>query len=166
MKNKAFGIGLAKTGTTTLTAIFQSAGYKAIHYISETQYKNLHLYDFASDVPVCVRYKDLYNRFPEAAFIYVERDLEQWLDSCRRHWIRYPIVRHMDYRREAYGSVYYSKKRFREVYLRHRDDINEFFKDKKLTTINICQKIGMEKLWDIIGTKVDIPKLNIGTQGN
>ncbi len=74
---KVFGIGLSRTGTTTLTTALQKLGYKALHFPSDGATQNelygffssdsqfirlsaLEHYDAITDTPVCCTFNRPY----------------------------------------------------------------------------------------------------------
>ncbi len=101
-----FGIGWNRTGTRTLTAIFQNLNIKASHWgqskglcrawvdndldkFEEFILKN----DFGafSDAPWCFPnlYKFLYEKFPNAKFILTTRSTESWIESYKNLYERH-----------------------------------------------------------------------------
>jgi hypothetical protein len=94
MREKVFGIGLSRTGTTSLTEALRLLGYKAVHCplsIVALNGKGLKLstdivsrFDAFTDSPVARMYKELDGAFPGSKFILTIRPLERWMDSMRR----------------------------------------------------------------------------------
>ncbi len=101
---KVFGIGLSRTGTTSLTQALHLLGYKAIHFPhdsvtraqvyhffdSELQCLSLALLqeaDAITDTPVCCLYKALDQAYPGSKFILTVREKHSWLRSCRSLWL-------------------------------------------------------------------------------
>ena len=99
---KIFGIGLSRTGTTSLACALGLLGYKAAHFPCDpvtqreiSRYcvdaKNFNLsiletYDAITDTPVCVVYQALDRLYPNSKFILTVRDKRNWLRSCERYW--------------------------------------------------------------------------------
>lgn len=93
---KAFGIGLSRTGTTTLAAnLWYYADYDAIHApLSFVHYPcwcdqpqaeidwNQTTYDFVGDIMASFRFESLAQRFPQAKFIYTKRDAREFAESA------------------------------------------------------------------------------------
>lgn len=94
--------------------------------------------------------------------------MDQWLDSNEKWFKQYdPELpseikdRVMSYRLETFGIVGFNREIYKAKYLEHKDSVLTFFKDKQLTTINICEKINLDQLWVITGKKLGhIPQLN------
>ena len=88
--SKIFGIGHSKTGTYSLTRAIQYLGFSAIHY--PTHLRQIEAHEAATDSPVTVIFEKLDGLFPGSKFIYTVRDLEEWLESCRRHYLKQQSV--------------------------------------------------------------------------
>jgi hypothetical protein len=80
--NKIFIIGLPRTGTTSLCAACIELGLTTAHtaYTIES-FNNAQV---IADTPVFNDYALLYQKYPDAKFIYLERDLELWLPSISK----------------------------------------------------------------------------------
>lgn len=103
-KTKIFGIGLGKTGTTTLGVCLNSLAYQHYGWYSLTNYKLLHKikldnfddvyrvvnqYDCFEDYPWPLIYKCLDQKYPNSKFILTTRKCSQtWLKSCLNHYFR------------------------------------------------------------------------------
>ncbi len=79
--SKIFILGLPRTGTTSLCALFLEKGYKTAH----TAYtkKTFELADVVADSPVFCDYAYLDTLFPNSKFVYLDRNEELWLASAR-----------------------------------------------------------------------------------
>lgn len=80
--SKIFIIGLPRTGTTSLCAACIELGLTTAH----TAYTidALNNAQVIADTPIFNDYALLYQKFPDAKFIYLERDLEDWLPSISK----------------------------------------------------------------------------------
>lgn len=83
---KIFGIGLSRTGTTSLASALTRLGFPAVHY--PTDMSDIEAHAAATDISVVAMCRDLDRRFPESRFILTDRALEPWLASCAKHWSR------------------------------------------------------------------------------
>lgn len=74
-------LGLPRTGTTSVCAAALALGFKTAHtvYIKST----LDEAEFIADTPVFHDYETLLAAYPNAKFIYLERDLADWLPSIK-----------------------------------------------------------------------------------
>ena len=85
-KQRIFGIGLSKTGTTSLAKALATLGFAAIHWtnpltgelISED---DLALFDAFNDTPCCMNFERYYYSFPNSKFIYTVRQQNDWEKS-------------------------------------------------------------------------------------
>jgi tetratricopeptide (TPR) repeat protein len=104
---KVFGIGLTKTGTTSLTAALEILGYRTAHYTNGFTNEMLRLedavfFDALTDSPVCAMFETLYHMFPFSKFIYTKRSIESWCISKEKHSRRRMMLGDMP------GGFYYS----------------------------------------------------------
>lgn len=91
-----FGIGLSKTGTTSLNDALGTLGYRAFHLPPITRVEAgairmdwpwwVYRYDALTDLSVAVLHRELADSFPNARFIYTGRPMEKWLRSCEKHF--------------------------------------------------------------------------------
>ena len=98
MGKKVFGIGMPKTGTSSLHTALEILGIKSIHYphdektVRELEAGNYRLslldeYDALCDVPIPAIFAQLDECWPDSKFILTVRDQEEWLDSCE-NWFK------------------------------------------------------------------------------
>jgi hypothetical protein len=160
--NKIFGIGLSKTGTTSLarslrqldipTKDFPSLAYIPHHLkgIREAQLKE---YQAFTDIPVIPFYKAYDKRFPNSKFIYTIRERESWLQSCSLYprfskpiW-RLPL-KVIRLRQLIYRSIQFDREKFAAAYDRHQEDVMTYFRNRPedLLVIDICGGESWEKL--------------------
>src|SRR5438105_11325665 len=88
MASKIFGIGLSKTGTTSLANALQILGYKtkdnmgvvnyATHDLSSVHLEVVEAYDALTDTPIPSFYRELDARYPGSRFILTVRDSDEW----------------------------------------------------------------------------------------
>jgi hypothetical protein len=81
---RVWGIGLTRTGTSSLNRALLLLGIKAVHWPTtrDLLYSDL---DAATDESVSVVYKYLDCRCPGSKFILTERDEDDWLRSTAAH---------------------------------------------------------------------------------
>lgn len=179
-KPKLFGIGLSKTGTTTLAVALTALDITAIHWrnpltrslISDC---DLPKFDGFTDITVAERFEQLYSRFPNSKFVYTTRPLESWLASMDEHWRHnhgtsdfQEIKRTME---ECdvywYGSrfralnnaLYFRHESFADAYCAHDRRVRGFFEDKpnaRFLEFDVFAGDGWEKLCPFLG--IAIPK--------
>ena len=149
-----FGVGLSKTGTKSLYSTFMMLGYEpVVHMASPEDWARIDEFEFANDHPMTTRFEELDQRFPDAKFIYTVRDMDSWLDSCRRHWERFRPVRSQfpqwvnDYNIAAYGVPDYEREAFRKAYLAHEEWVMDYFHGREdFLVMNIVAGDGWNKL--------------------
>lgn len=163
---KVFGIGLSRTGTTSLAAALDVLGYR-------TKHCPLHVWDIdhhdaSTDIGVAARFEFLDGVYPGSKFIYTVRGVEAWLASCQRWWTRPErreqtqdgaIVSCLEYERILYGGVGFNQDRFLDAYARHDEHVREWFADRPddLLIMNICNGDGWEKLLPFLGFGDEVP---------
>jgi hypothetical protein len=166
---KIFGIGLPKTGQTSLATAMGTLGYKTIQYpYNSSQIKNN---DFALDLPIVINYKKLDKKYQNSKFILTTRNLDSWIRSMRNHYRRYPASNRykeqLAFRLKFWGTTRFSEKLMTQKYYEHIEDVNKYFKGRKkdLLIINIVAGEGWKKLCPFIGKKIPrkrFPRENVG----
>jgi Sulfotransferase domain len=127
-RSKIFGIGLSRTGTTSLTEALKILGFTAIHY--PTSLQEIELYDAATDLPVADAFEMLDGKFPGSKFIYTVRERQRWLESCRRHWtLKQEKIdcTKRELRQRLYGTVNFDLDLFAQAYDRHESRVLSYF---------------------------------------
>lgn len=171
MVKKVFGIGLSKTGTTSLNEALILLGYKSKHYPIEMISLNdgklsidineVNNYDALCDTPIALFYKELDEKFPNSKFILSMREIDDWLKSYRIHLGRFPkrSPKEMKLRLDLYGCNRFNTKKLKEAFINHLREVQQYFTDRPndICTINICAGEGWDKLCDFLGK----PKPNI-----
>lgn len=163
MTYKIFGIGLSRTGTTTLNHVLNQWGFNTIHYPTDRE-----LWDpqnsGATDIPVIPVYKELDKKFPGSRFIYTTRDLEDWLDSIvpyferKRNWgISKKGSSQLKIRERVYGTGFPDRSQAQKAWERHREDVMSYFKDRDdLLILDIIGKDSPKKLAKFLSVKTDL----------
>ena len=181
---KIFGIGLSRTGTTSLTEALNLLGYVTIHFTNPVTRKIIDLedifyYDAFTDSPIAFRFEELYFLFPNAKFIYTERDLAEWVNSSSnlykpRHfsttqemkrWLNQKCNKTFSKRSwnydptyiGAYGSLYANYPTWEDAYAAFDKRVTNFFEDKpseKLLKINICAGEGWSKICNFLNVPI------------
>lgn len=140
MKSKIFGIGLHKTGTTSLGKYFEELGYK--HYTSPSYenimnaknnineiYKITDKFSIFEDWPFPLIYKELYYKYPKSKFILtIRKNEEEWFNSLLRWSKKYPSTKQ---RFEIYGHYNpneSNKQHHINYYSNHNKEVINFFK--------------------------------------
>src|SRR5688572_18590389 len=98
-RNKVFGVGLSKTGTSSLTEALNILGIRSVHFPNDertfeelrcAQYRLsvLDEYQSVTDTPVAPYFAQLDSAWPGSKFILTVRDKSEWLRSAEAHWER------------------------------------------------------------------------------
>lgn len=139
MPSKVFGIGLNKTGTTSLGVILSSLGFRHMSYRRDLliAYREGRMnevfavtdeFESFEDWPYPLIYKELFFRYPDARFILTLRKSPQtWLRSLKRHSLQSSPDQHG--RLLAYGHNYpfgYEDEHLK-IYEQHAREVEEFF---------------------------------------
>ena len=187
---RIFGIGLSKTGTTSLTRALEILGYRTNHFpYSAIRFEQgglrldverLRCWDAATDSPVALYFRTLEERFPEARFILTERDVDSWIASCQNNHVwpgdyvsnkgirLFPHIRKiLCLHRNVYGTERFNPESFRKAYAEHRAAVIEHFeaKGRELLIMNICAGDGWERLCEFLDVPVPdvpFPRENVG----
>ena len=144
MASKIFGIGLSKTGTTSLANALQVLGYKTKDNMGVVKYAtgdlssvDLHVVDAndaLTDTPIPSFYRELDTRYPGSKFILTVRDSEGWLKSCKKQFTqRFAEVQTDAHKRlfiDLYGTDVFDDRRFASGYKMFVDGVREHFKDR------------------------------------
>ena len=165
---KIFGIGLNKTGTSSLGDYFELLGYKL--YCKPTS-KNIDIakknpeyfdkiienYHVFEDWPFPLIYKYIYEKYPTSKFILTMReDNEKWFDSLFRHSKRTGPT---EQRKKIYGyhdpepTNINNKKTHIDIYNKHFDNVKKFFQDRdnsRLLILYVDDKDKEQKIHEFI----------------
>lgn len=161
---KIFGIGLTRTGTTSLTEALKLLGYSAVHCpMSHEEIKN---HEASTDTAVATRFEFLDLLYPGSKFILTTRDLDSWIESAaslRRS--AYDPIWQLETRSKLWGSFVFDKEKFIEGYHKHHLKVSDYFKNKQndLLVLNIKESDKFKKLCGFLNKpmlNVDYPHLN------
>ena len=137
------------------------AGAEYRHYPST--YDAILEHDGLTDVSVTLGYKYLDFMFSDARFILTVRDIDQWLASMEALFNELGTVaiaeRHHRLNRALYGTDVFDADRMREAYLRHLEDVTNYFRDRSsLLTIDVTSGNPYPALAEFLGLeKPDAP---------
>lgn len=170
--NKIFGIGLSRTGTTSLGEALNFLGIRTIHW--PTSMDDICRYTGAVDITVACRFRELEAIFPNSLFIYTERAADPWLRSVTEHYealggdLALPegqrqFAQEADFR--IYGSLRPGPTHFRTAYARHHSSVLAYFESRRgqLLRMNISNGDGWKSLCnflDVPTPRISFPHLN------
>lgn len=168
---KVFGLGLNKTGTTTLGKCLRQLGFSHVSCRRdllqrlragdlEPIFQVIERYDCFEDWPFPLMYRELLERYGERArYVLTMRSSPQrWLESLKSHSLRTPPEEQC--RTLAYGYDYphgYEREHL-ALYERHNRDVRAFFRERQAEHIllEVCWEHGdgWQKLCDFVGRPV------------
>ena len=171
---KIFGIGLSKTGTTSLANALQILGYKTkddmgvVKYaagdLSSIDLNVVDAHDAVTDTPVSSFYRELDVAYPGSKFILTIRDSKGWLTSCRKQFTQPHTERQNEAHRrlfiDLYGTDVFEEERFASGYRRFVNGVRDYFKGRPqdLLVLDVSGGEGWEKLCAFLNRPVpDIP---------
>ena len=177
---KIFGIGLSKTGTTSLAGALEVLGFRTRDYPGLTTYTPGDLAsidpvvlgenDALTDTPIPSFYRALDQHYPGARFILTVRDMDGWLLSCKKQF----TAKLADKQNEAhnrlfmdlYGTTVFDETLFRSGYQRFVDGVLDHFRDRPqdLLILDIAAGQGWDELCAFLGKPVPavpFPKSNV-----
>lgn len=175
-EQKVFGLGLSKTGTSSLSEALNHLGIKTIHYPSDDvtfhelrsgnyQLTLMNEWQGAVDISVAPFYAQLDKAFPNSKFILTVREKESWLRSCEQHWnlMREWLENFPEIKRfqefispVVYGALDYNRDRFSWAYDNHVESVRKYFKKRKkdFLEIDICGGEGWDKICKLLGYEI------------
>ncbi|MHA1337445.1 MAG: sulfotransferase family protein, partial [Promethearchaeota archaeon] len=157
-EEKIFGIGLSKTGTSSLDSALKVLGFKTKHYPQiNGLYEMVDKYDALTDVPIVLNFKKLDKEYPNSKFILTIRDIDSWLKSCKLHFSRVEKNNiKSEIRKLIYGVNGWDEESFKKAYHKHFDDVKNYFKNRPedLLILNIIKGEGWEKLCKFLCKKI------------
>lgn len=155
---KVFGVGLSRTGTTSLQFALKHLGYRhrgscgrmLRKVVVEQEWSSLFVeaekYDSFEDVPWCLFYKELDEQFPGSKFILTVRsDADAWLSSCIRHCRnRERNGRSSESWELVYGycSPVGRENEHRKLYESHNKAVRDYFAGRPGQLLEVCWEDG------------------------
>jgi hypothetical protein len=167
-RQKVFGIGFHKTGTTSLAAALEQLGYRVtgpngVHdpdiadNVHDMAQRLLTEHDAVQDNPWPLLFRELDAWYPGARFVLTRRDPGRWMASVTRHF----GAEDTPMRAWIYGVGHPEGNE--EIYLarfqRHYAEVEEHFRDRPgdLLSMDLTAGDGWETLCPFLG--VDVPSV-------
>jgi Sulfotransferase domain/N-terminal domain of galactosyltransferase len=172
---RIFGIGMHKTGTTSLHAALKILGYDSAHWedahwakriwlemSNEGRSRTLEKHYALSDLPITLLYEELDVAYPGSKFILTTRSEQGWLASVEAHWKR----EHNQFRgawdrdpfthkvhKLLYGQKGFNAELFLARFRQHNAEVLEYFKGRDLLVMNI-DRAGWPELCGALGKPI------------
>lgn len=169
---KVLGVGLSRTGTTSLNHALEILGYCTVHWPHDLSV--IDRVDAATDQTVGVAFRELDVKYPGSKFILTVRDIEPWLRSMERMMVKIetapPQNKTFMYwmRRKIYDVKDFELEKMTEGYRRHEKSVLDYFRDRTadLLVMDICAGDGWRKLCPFLEKEVpeeSFPRMNAGS---
>ena len=171
MQHKIFGLGLSKTGTSSLCQALRVLGYRTVHNPTDDDSMlallsgNLCCHaiihnDAVCDIMFVRQFRELDRLFPGSKYILTERDRESWHRSCAQHWADRRVSLSRIWNEElvdfqVYGTALYQRSLFNDTYDQHYAAVIQYFRNSdRLLRLNIVAGEGWEKLCQFLNIAV------------
>jgi len=177
---KIFGIGLSKTGTTSLASALQLLGFRTRDNMGIDEYRVgdvtcldlevVDAHDALTDTPIPSFYRELDVRYPNSKFILTVRDREAWLQSCRKQFTQKLADKNNEAHRrlffDLYGTDVFDADRFARGYDCFVEGAKAYFRGRPgdLLVLDIAAGGGWSELCPFLGAPqpdVPFPKANV-----
>ncbi len=154
---KVFGIGLNKTGTTTLGTCFTQLGlnHLSVRHDLLIKYRDgrledvfavLDRYDSFEDWPYPLMYREIFERYGSKALFVLttRRDAQVWLNSLKAHSLTTPPVHHSRLLAYGYNYPHENEQHHLDFYERHNREVRAFFaaNDASDRLLEVCWENG------------------------
>lgn len=166
---KIIGVGMHKTGTTTLGDALRMLGFARTGWQPETAslYKRGHKaalldmmedFDVFEDAPWFLMYKDACDRYPDCRLILTHRrDMEAWFASLTKHIDRIAPDAY-SFRSVIYGTddLLSIKQHVLDTHARHVEDVKAFATERDIPLLEICWENGdgWKEICEFVGKPV------------
>jgi tetratricopeptide (TPR) repeat protein len=174
---KVFGIGLSKTGTTTLAAALTALGLVTLDWWNPLTFElmsddDLNYFSAFTDTKACLEFEKYYYMFQNSKFVYTTRAIDTWVASVQRHWERqfglygFEAVRealvldtlpHGSAFRNLVKTLYFNHADWPEAYRTHDRRVRQFFADKpkgRFLEFDVFRGDGWPELCEFLGNEV------------
>ncbi len=177
LPTRVFGIGMHKTGTTSLHEAFKKLGLDSAHWKSAhwakavwQEMKNsgrsgvLEKSYALCDLPFTLLFRELDIAYPGSKFILTTRNEDKWIRSVESHWD--PSINPFrgawdadpfthQIHRELYGRKTFDREVFLERFRRHNAEVISFFQDRSSDLLVI--DVDEQPTWGPLCMFLDLP---------
>jgi len=180
-ENKVFGIGLSKTGTSSLSNALTLLNFSTAHWTNPYSHdllteKDIPLFDSLTDISISHQYKEIYRQYPNAKFVLSSRSVEEWEKSFLTHYKRSLHASSLDDLKkivsnqqpprfgqryiDMHQALYFQHPNLQEAYSAHEQDVLSFFEGKegKLLVLDVSEPNALQDLSEFLD--VDCPQSN------
>lgn len=188
-EGKAFGIGLSRTGTSSLSKALEMLGFDSVHWTNPLTYQLLSDSDFymfgaATDCCVSPQLERLYYLYPNARFVWTRRPFASWLPSFEAHHALYSATSSRNGLRALFDGpdntfmfdhaalefgLYLNASSLSDAYAQFDSRVRAFFANKpgKLLELDIFAGQGWRELCGFLGRPMPdrpFPHLNTSSR--
>jgi len=177
---KVLGIGLGRTGTTSLTRALELLGYRTKHcpdfWLDDAgelviSPDDLRSFEALTDEPLIPIFRQVDRDYPGSKFILTVRAMDPWLtsienngDAMREHRAQLPAVTVLF--KLLYGTAEFDREAYVAANRRHVRDVRAHFAERPrdLLVLDVCAGDGWETLCPFLGKPFPdqpFPKLNV-----
>ena len=191
---KVLGVGLGKTGTTSLAQALRVIGFRTLHWApdamrevfeqgTEPDFTRYAGWDAVTDIPAALYYREIMAAFPGCKFVLTVRDEQDWLASIRRFYgnpQRFERLTQFnreqkdwlakiskELRKYAYGSEKILPSLYLKRFREHNEHVRHFIPRERLLVMDITKGDGWEKLCPFLERpipSVPFPRRNVAEQ--
>ena len=178
LPTRIFGIGMHKTGTTSLHTALKILKYGSAHWKGAgwargiwnqfIEFGHSELLDKSyavCDLPITLLYEKLDKLYPGSKFILTIRDEEEWIQSVENHWSYELNPYRASWNKDRfthrihkilYGQQTFDREIFLERYRKHNADVIEYFKGREedLLILNVNDEIDWAPLCEFLGDEI------------
>lgn len=178
-EDKVFGIGLSKTGTSSLSKALTLLNFSTAHRTNPYSHdlltkEDIPLFDSLTDVSISYQYREIYDQYPNAKFVLSTRSIETWEKSFLTHYARsmhassfenlktiitdqYPARFGQKYV-DIHQQLYFQYSHLAEAYRAHEKGVREFFqgKENQILSLDASQPGALQSLSEFL--EVDCPQ--------
>jgi len=157
---KIWGVGLFRTGTSSLTRALRELGYDIVHpprpALLPEMLEEIKDTNGANDSPIAYQYKELDKIFPDSKWILTTRHLDTWLKSVEYFLsVIYDSGEDDEIRTLLYGSRKFDKEKYTKAWIKHHAEVEEYFKDRELLVMNMDEGgFNWENLCNFLGKEI------------
>jgi hypothetical protein len=182
---RIFGVGLSRTGTSSLAQALSILGFWSLHHPHDDRTREeilsflatggdrlllsvLKRLDAVTDTPVCATFEALDAAYPGSRFILTTRDKQSWLQSCRAFWATSLDPSVPDHSREhpdaytnaicekLYRGSKFDRARFSRAYDDYHERVRAHFHDRSGDLLTIDICAG--EGWGPLSEFLDLPE--------
>ena len=180
---KVFGIGLSKTGTTSLYKALEILGFRSATFRhtkklglkkwleGDFSVDYLNNFDAVTDLPIGTYFRELDVAFPNSKFILTHRPLDSWIASIERQFTAKPNPKdnfNRDVRLAQYGVTTFNLRRFERIWSEHHENVLSYFSDNPsaLLVLNLFENEAWEELCQFLDRPIpEVPFPNLKPGG-